>query len=103
MLVINGVGDRPSGVLTNSGSSNQARSLANDLLTADGETFMRFAVRVTLSSWVRSCRQSNKLRSRLDRDFFIMLRSPDRGSGQNQNNTHYATGNENPDQHIHGT
>lgn len=30
-----------------------------------------------------------------------MLRSPDRGSGQNQNNTHYATGNENPDQHIH--
>jgi hypothetical protein len=32
MLLINGVGASPSGVLTNSGSSNQVRNLANDLI-----------------------------------------------------------------------
>jgi len=82
MLLTSGVGARPSGVFTNSGSSNQARSLASDLLTADGETFIRFAVRVTLSSWVRSCRQRSKLRSRLDSGFFIVLRNPRRGNDQ---------------------
>ncbi len=36
MLTISGVGDRPSGELTKSGSSNHALNFASDLLTAEG-------------------------------------------------------------------
>ncbi|MNL60663.1 hypothetical protein D3C87_1844980 [compost metagenome] len=71
-LTVSGVGSRPSGVFTNSGSSNQSRSFASDLLTADGVTFMRFAALVTLRSCSNSCRHSNRLRSRLLMGFFIV-------------------------------
>ncbi|MPN07151.1 hypothetical protein SDC9_154417 [bioreactor metagenome] len=100
MLTISGVGDSPSGVFTNKGSSNQARSFDSDLLTADGVTFIRLAVLVTLRSCINNCRQSNKLRSRLLRDFFMSWRGPVRCNSDNQHDTHYATANQNPDQHI---
>ncbi len=57
-LTVRGVGSSPKGVFTNSGSSNQSRSFASDLLTADGVTFIRFAALVTLRSCNKSCRQS---------------------------------------------
>jgi hypothetical protein len=51
--------------------------LASDLLTADGVTFIRFAALVTLRSCSKSCRHSNRLRSRLLMGFFIMRRGLD--------------------------
>ena len=100
MLTISGVGVSPSGVFTNNGSSNQALSFDNDLLTAEGVTLIRLAVLVTLRSCIRSCRQSSKLRSRLLRDFFMSWRGPVWSNSDNQHDTYYATTNQNPDQHI---
>lgn len=100
MLTINGVGDSPSGEFAKSGSSNRALDLVNDLLTAEGVMFIRFATLVTLRSHINNCGQSGRLRPNVVTDSFM---SDDRASKRdehNQQQAYYATGNRSPDQHI---
>ena len=58
------------------------------------------AALVTLRSCISSCRQSSRLRSSVVMDFFMSGNGASRRDEHNQQQAHYATGNQNPDQHI---
>lgn len=55
---------------------------------------------VTLRSCISSCRQSSRLRSSVVMDFFMSGNRASRRDEHNQQQAYYATGNQNPDQHI---